>query len=107
MPFDVVHSAFNKGFAYIEYEKPEEADQACKYMDGGQIDGQEVKVNISQPPAKPRLDRDRERERERARLMTSGLGCTVAQQRGEEEPEAWGAAGASASDARRAASSRA
>lgn len=67
MPFDVVHSAFNKGFAYIEYEKPEEADQACKYMDGGQIDGQEVKVNISQPPAKPRLDRDRERERERER----------------------------------------
>jgi len=32
----------NKGFAYIEYETPEEAQNAMKHMDGGQIDGQEI-----------------------------------------------------------------
>jgi len=31
------------GFAYIEFSGPEEAENAMKHMDGGQIDGQ-VKV---------------------------------------------------------------
>ena len=30
------------GFAYIEYENPEDAKAALRHMDGGQIDGQEV-----------------------------------------------------------------
>ena len=37
MPYDVIHPVFNKGFAYVEFEKTDEAEQACKYMDGGQI----------------------------------------------------------------------
>lgn len=32
---DRVHSNFCKLFAYIEYETPEEAEKAVKYMDGG------------------------------------------------------------------------
>ena len=35
MPMDRVHSNFCKLFAYIEYETPEEAEKAVKYMDGG------------------------------------------------------------------------
>lgn len=35
MPMDRVHSNFSKLFAYIEYESPEEAEKAVKYMDGG------------------------------------------------------------------------
>lgn len=35
MPMDRVHSNFSKLFAYIEYEMPEEAEKAVKYMDGG------------------------------------------------------------------------
>ncbi|KAJ8318062.1 hypothetical protein KUTeg_003153 [Tegillarca granosa] len=42
MPIDRFHPEFTKGFAYIEYDKPEEAEKAVKYMDGGQIDGQEI-----------------------------------------------------------------
>ena len=33
------------GFAYIEYENPEDAKAALRHMDGGQIDGQEVTKN--------------------------------------------------------------
>ena len=45
MPMDTIHPMFNKGFAYVDYEQPEDAEKACKFMDGGQIDGQEVKVS--------------------------------------------------------------
>lgn len=33
-----------RGFAYIEYVNAEDAENAMKHMDGGQIDGQEVTV---------------------------------------------------------------
>lgn len=42
MPFDRIHPHLSRGFAYVEFEKAEDADKAIKYMDGGQIDGQEV-----------------------------------------------------------------
>lgn len=32
--------------AYVEYEEAAEAQKALKYMDGGQVDGQEVIVSI-------------------------------------------------------------
>jgi RNA-binding protein with serine-rich domain 1 len=32
--------------AFIEYESSEDASKAAKYMDGGQIDGQEVMVTL-------------------------------------------------------------
>lgn len=43
----------NKGYGYIEFEKSEEAENAMKHMDGGQIDGQEITaapVLIPRPP---------------------------------------------------------
>lgn len=33
-----------RGFAYVEYQNSEDAENAMKHMDGGQIDGQEVTV---------------------------------------------------------------
>lgn len=35
--------------AVVEYANTEDATKACKYMDGGQIDGQEVMVTIVKP----------------------------------------------------------
>ena len=37
MPPDRAHSNFSKGFAYVDYEKAEEAEKAVKYMDGGEL----------------------------------------------------------------------
>ena len=42
MPFDRTHPHLSRGFAYVEFEKADDADKAIKYMDGGQVDGQEV-----------------------------------------------------------------
>ena len=36
LPVNRVHPHFSKGFAYIEYEKAEDAEKAIKYMDGGE-----------------------------------------------------------------------
>ena len=32
---DRVHPHFNKGFAYVDYENPDDAEKAVKHMDGG------------------------------------------------------------------------
>lgn len=40
-PLDRSHP-FGRGYAYVEYETPDEAENAMKHMDGGQIDGQEI-----------------------------------------------------------------
>lgn len=40
--FDRNHSKLNKGYCYVQYATQEEAENAMKHMDGGQIDGQEV-----------------------------------------------------------------
>ena len=37
MPSDRVHPTVSKGYAYIDYEKPEEAEKAVKHMDGGKF----------------------------------------------------------------------
>ncbi|KAG7166642.1 RNA-binding protein with serine-rich domain 1-B-like [Homarus americanus] len=36
------NSSLNRGYGYIDFEKPEDAENAMKHMDGGQIDGQEI-----------------------------------------------------------------
>ena len=36
-PNDRMHPNFARSFAYVEYEKPEEAEKAIKYMDGGRF----------------------------------------------------------------------
>ncbi|XP_077357760.1 RNA-binding protein with serine-rich domain 1-like isoform X1 [Festucalex cinctus] len=44
MPMNRIHPHLSKGYAYIEFETAEEAENALKHMDGGQIDGQEITV---------------------------------------------------------------
>jgi len=53
MPLDRTHPHLTRGFAYVEYEKAEDAEKAIKYMDGGQVDGQEVSATAVLLP-KPR-----------------------------------------------------
>lgn len=35
MPMDRVHPHLSRGYAYVEFESPEEAQKALKHMDGG------------------------------------------------------------------------
>jgi RNA-binding protein with serine-rich domain 1 len=59
--------------AFIEYESSEDAAKAAKFMDGGQIDGQEIMVTLMKgapqrrrsPPRRRSNSRDR-RERRRS-----------------------------------------
>lgn len=41
-PTDRFHPNNNRGFCYVEFMNPDDAESAMKHMDGGQIDGQEV-----------------------------------------------------------------
>lgn len=36
-----VNNTLNR-YGYIDFEKPEDAENAMKHMDGGQVDGQEI-----------------------------------------------------------------
>lgn len=47
LPIDRHHPQLTKGSAFIVYENSEDADKALRYMDGGQIDGQEITVSRS------------------------------------------------------------
>ncbi|KAL7676875.1 hypothetical protein ACOME3_003123 [Neoechinorhynchus agilis] len=49
MPPDRMHHHLNRGYAYVEFESPKEAQRACEYMNGAMIDGQEVGVSIVNP----------------------------------------------------------
>uniref|UniRef100_A0A8D2QND2 RNA binding protein with serine rich domain 1 n=1 Tax=Zosterops lateralis melanops TaxID=1220523 RepID=A0A8D2QND2_ZOSLA len=42
MPVDRLNPHLSKGYAYVEFENPDDAEKALKHMDGGQIDGQEI-----------------------------------------------------------------
>lgn len=37
MPNDRIHPNMSRGFAYVEFENPDDAEKAIKYMDGGKI----------------------------------------------------------------------
>ena len=37
MPPDRLHPHQSRGYAYVEFETPEEAQKALKYMDGGRL----------------------------------------------------------------------
>ena len=37
MPPDRGHPNFSKGFAYVDFDKADEADNAVKHMDGGKL----------------------------------------------------------------------
>lgn len=38
MPMDRLNPHLSRGYAYVEFETPEEAQKALKYMDGGKPD---------------------------------------------------------------------
>lgn len=42
LPLQRVHPRLHRGFAHIEYVLPASAEQACKYMEGGQVDGRTI-----------------------------------------------------------------
>ncbi|XP_063711109.1 RNA-binding protein with serine-rich domain 1-B-like [Symsagittifera roscoffensis] len=44
MSRDSVHVHLHKGYCYVEFESGEDAAEAKKFMDGGQVDGQEITV---------------------------------------------------------------
>lgn len=50
MPSDHMHPEFHRGFAYIDFTSSQAASDAVNYMNGGQIDGQEVNVTEVLPP---------------------------------------------------------
>ena len=35
IPTDRIHPEFTRGFAYVEFENPNDAEKAIKHMDGG------------------------------------------------------------------------
>jgi cold-inducible RNA-binding protein len=49
----------SKGFGFVEMPNQAEGDEAIKELDGKEIDGRSIKVNV----AKPKEDRPRRRER--------------------------------------------
>ncbi|GMR41658.1 hypothetical protein PMAYCL1PPCAC_11853, partial [Pristionchus mayeri] len=51
LPSDRNHPHLGRGYGYIEYENVEDAEKAIKHMDGGQIDGQVIQVEITHTPA--------------------------------------------------------
>uniref|UniRef100_A0A2K5VKD1 RNA-binding protein with serine-rich domain 1 n=1 Tax=Macaca fascicularis TaxID=9541 RepID=A0A2K5VKD1_MACFA len=58
MPVERMHPHLSKGYAYVEFENPDEADKALKHMDGGQIDGQEITATaVLAPWPRPPLRR--------------------------------------------------
>lgn len=42
MPMNRVHPHLSKGYAYVEFETPEEAEKALKHMDGGKCSVEET-----------------------------------------------------------------
>ncbi len=38
MTVDRFHPTFSKGFAYVEYENPDDAEKALRHMDGGMLE---------------------------------------------------------------------
>lgn len=49
-PVDRMHYPIGRGYAYVEYISPDDAENAMKHMDGGQIDGQEITASPVLPP---------------------------------------------------------
>lgn len=47
MPMDRLHPHLSRGSAYVEFETPEEAQKALKYMDGGWLNYVSVLLSYS------------------------------------------------------------
>ncbi|CAF3787478.1 unnamed protein product [Adineta steineri] len=64
LPSHRIYTHLHRGFAHIEYVTANGAEQACKYMEGGQVDGKEI-VCVLVHGQPPHLSSDRNR-RERS-----------------------------------------
>ena len=51
MSRDPIHIHLHRGYCYIEFEQADDASEAKKYMDGGQVDGQEITVQFVLAPS--------------------------------------------------------
>jgi RNA-binding protein with serine-rich domain 1 len=60
LPSHRIHPHLHRGFAHIEYVSSNGAEQACKYMEGGQVDGREI-VCVLVHGQPPHLSSDRNR----------------------------------------------
>ena len=38
-----------KGFGFVEMDKQDEAEKAIKELDGGELDGRNIRVNLAKP----------------------------------------------------------
>lgn len=56
-PTERFHNNIGRGFCYVEYMVPEDAEMAMKKMDGGFIDGAEVAVAPVNKPQMPMMRR--------------------------------------------------
>jgi len=59
-----------KGYGYVDYERKSEAEDALHHMNGGQIDGNKIKIEFvyiptSKPAEKKKRDRSRSREKKK------------------------------------------
>jgi RNA-binding protein with serine-rich domain 1 len=63
----VASAGQNRGKAAIEYADAEAAQQAASHMNGGQLDGAVLKVELSDVPIRPTRERSRSRSRSRER----------------------------------------
>lgn len=47
LPPDRFHNHVHRGYGYVEYDNLEDAEKSIKHMDGGQIDGMAVHVEMT------------------------------------------------------------
>ncbi|CAM2705379.1 unnamed protein product [Rotaria socialis] len=60
LPSHRIHPNLHRGFAHVEYVAAAGAEQACKFMEGGQIDGKEIVcVLVHGQPSHLSTDRNR------------------------------------------------
>ena len=55
MPRDYTKGTFNRGFGFVEFECPDDAEEAIFNMDGAEIMGKAITVNLAQPDQQYKL----------------------------------------------------
>lgn len=55
MPRDYTKGTSNRGFGFVEFESPDDAEEAIFNMDGAEIMGKAITVNLAQPDQQYKL----------------------------------------------------
>lgn len=50
MPVERMHPHLSKGYAYVEFEIPDEAEKSLKHVDGGQLMAKRARLLLCWPP---------------------------------------------------------